>query len=424
VNSRERVALALDHKEPDRVPLDLGGSAVTGMHVSTVYALRQALNLDRAGTPVKVVEPYQMLGEISPDLWEALGVDVVGLDTGATMFGFKNEDWKPWTLFDGTPVFVPGDFNTQPDAEGNILMYPHGDRAVPSCARMPRNGFYFDAVDRQQPLDWKNLKVEDNLEEFSPISNDDLEYLRCEVERLYSETDKAVLASFGGTAFGDIALVPGLNLKHPRGVRGVKEWYMCHVRSPSYILKVFEEQCRVALENLNKIHKAVGDKVTAAFITGTDFGTQGGPAMSCASYRKLYKPFHKRVNGWVHENTSWKTFIHSCGSITPLLPDLVEAGFDILNPVQTSAANMDPHMLKKKFGDKVTFWGGGVDTQKTLPFGTPEQVRKEVHERIRTFGPGGGFVFNTVHNVQPRIPVENVLAMYWALRELGSYPIK
>ncbi|MBS7614390.1 methyltransferase [Candidatus Bathyarchaeota archaeon] len=423
MNSRERISLALNHEEPDMVPLDLGASAVTGMHVSNVYALRQALKLDPPGTPVKVVEPYQMLGEIAHDLIEALGVDVVGLSSPTTMFGFKNEGWKRWRLSDGTPVLVPTEFNTVPDAEGNILMYPQGDKSAPPSGRMPKNGFYFDAVDRQLPIDWNNLNVLDNVEEFSAVSNEDLAYYSTEVERLYTGTDKAILASFGGTSFGDIALVPGLHLKHPRGIRGVKEWYMCHVRRPDFILKVFERQCEVALENLEKIRRAVGDKVSVVFISGTDFGTQKGPAMSKATYRKLYMPFHKQVNDWVHEHTSWKTFIHSCGSVESLITDFIEAGFDILNPVQTSAANMDPKMLKAKYGDKIVFWGGGVDTQNTLPFGTPKQVRRDVQQRIRIFAPKGGYVFNTIHNVQPRIPVENVLAMYEAVKESRRYQI-
>jgi len=256
--------------------------------------------------------------------------------------------------------------------------------------------------------------VEDNLEEFGSISSRELEFLWDEAERLYTRTDKAILANFGGTGFGDIALVPGLQLKHPKGVRGVKEWYMCHVRRPDYVLKVFEKQCEIGLENLEKIYAVVKDRVTAVFVTGTDFGTQKGPAMSNAMYRKMYKPFHKRVNDWIHEHTGWKTFIHSCGSVEALLQDFIEAGFDILNPVQTSAANMEPRMLKAKYGDKIVFWGGGVDTQKTLPFGTPEEVKREVRDRIRVFAPGGGFVFNTVHNVQPKIPVDNVLAMHSA----------
>jgi uroporphyrinogen-III decarboxylase len=134
-------------------------------------------------------------------------------------------------------------------------------------------------------------------------------------------------------------------------------------------------------------------------------------------------PFHKRVNDWIHQNTMWKTFIHTCGSVIALIPDFVEAGFDILNPVQCSAAGMDPSELKRRFGDQVTFWGGGVDTQHTLPFGSPDEVRKEVRERIEAFGPGGGFVFNTIHNVQARVPAENLVALYEAVREYRDYPL-
>lgn len=424
MSSRERVILTLNHEEPDRVPLDLGASFVTGMHVSSVYALRQALKLDPPGTPVKVIEPFQMLGEIKPDLCEALEVDIIGLNSKTTMFGFKNEDWKPWKLFDGNPLLVPGKMNTQPDSHGNVLMHPQGDHSVPPCALMPRDGFYFDALDRQQPIDWRELNVEDNLEEFGYISQEELLHFKDEADRLYKKTDKAIFASFGGTSFGDIALVPGLHLREPRGVRGVKEWYMCHVMRPDYILNVCDRQCEIALANLEKIHKVVGDKITAVFVSGTDFGTQRGPVLSNDSYRKLYKPFHSRVNKWIHEHTSWKTFIHSCGSIESLLRDFIEAGFEILNPVQTSARNMDPSLLKRKYGDGITFWGGGVDTQKTLPFDGSDQVRQQVHQRIRIFAPEGGFVFNTIHNVQPGVPVENLLTLYKAVKDFGSYPIR
>ena len=420
MNSRERVETALGHREPDRVPLDLGGSAVTGMHVSTVYALRQTLGLDPPSTPVRVVEPFQMLGEIAPDLQDALGVDVVGLGLRDNMFGFENSGWKPWTLFDGTPVLVPGRFNTEQEPDGSVFQYPRGDESGEPSVKMPRDGFYFDALDRQGPIDWEDLDPEDNLEEFGPIPAEELRYLEKESRRLY-ETDKAIVANFGGTSFGDIALVPGMQLGDPRGIRGVKEWYMCSVRRPDYMLRVYERQLEIALENLEKIHGAVGDRVSVAFITGTDFGGQTRPLMSNASYAKLYKPFHRRVNDWVHENTGWKTFIHSCGSVEPLIGEFIEAGFDILNPVQTTAANMDPGELKARYGEKITFWGGGVDTQGTLPFGRPEEVRRQVAERIRVLSPGGGFVFNTVHNVQPRIPVGNVLAMYESVREHRSY---
>jgi hypothetical protein len=416
MNSRERVEAALGHQEPDRVPLDLGGSAVTGMHVSTVYALRQSLGLDSPSTPVRVVEPFQMLGEIAPDLLDALGVDVVGLGLRDNMFGFENSGWKPWTLFDGTPVLVPGRFNTEQEPDGSIFQYPQGDSSCEPSVKMPRDGFYFDSLDRQGPIDWEDLDPEDNLEEFGPIADEELRYLEKESRRLF-ETGKAIFANFGGTSFGDIALVPGMQLGEPRGIRGVKEWYMCSVRRPDYMLKIYERQLEIALENLEKIYGAVGDRVSVAFITGTDFGGQTRPLMSNASYAKLYKPFHRRVNDWIHENTDWKTFIHSCGSVEPLIGEFIEAGFDILNPVQTTAANMDPAALKAKYGEEITFWGGGVDTQGTLPFGSPEEVRRQVAERIRVLSPGGGFVFNTVHNVQPRVPIENVLAMYETVLE-------
>jgi hypothetical protein len=417
MNSRQRVQAALCHEQPDRVPLDLGGSAVTGMHASSVYLLRQALGLDPPDTPVKVVEPYQMLGEIGPDLIDALGVDVVGLEGAGTFFGFEKTGWKPWTLFDGTPVLVPGGFNTEPEPSGDILMYPQGDRSAPPSARMPKGGYYFDTIVRQEPIDEEKLDPEDNLQEFGPVSDVELQYLATEADRLYKETDKAILANFGGTAFGDIALVPAPWLKHPKGIRDVAEWYMATASRFDYVFEVFTRQCEIALENLAKIHDAVGDRVTAIFVTGTDFGAQHGPFISPDAYRKLYKPFHRRVNDWVHGHTGWKTFIHSCGSVVAFLPDFIEAGFDILNPVQCSAAGMDPRGLKEQFGRQITFWGGGVDTQKTLPFGTPDAVRREVRERIDIFGRGGGFVFNTIHNVQANTPQENLVAMYSAVRE-------
>lgn len=412
MTSRERVQAALEHRQPDRVPLDLGGSAVTGMHVSSVYALRQALGLDPPGTPVKVVEPYQMLGEIAPDLMAAIGVDVAGLGSPRTMFGFRNENWKPWTTFDGTPVLVPEGFNTEPEPSGDILMYAEGDHSTAPSGRMPKGGWYFDAIVRQPPIDDDNLRVEDNLEEFQPVSDADLAHFAREAERLYTQTDKAILASFGGTAFGDIALVPAMWLKDPRGIRDVQEWYVSTAIRRDHVYKIFERQCEIALANLAKIHAVVGDRVTAIFVTGTDFGAQTGPFISPKSYRDLYQPFHRQVNAWIHRNTAWKSFIHSCGSVRMLLPDFVDAGFDILNPVQCSAACMDPAELKAQFGNRLTFWGGGVDTQNTLPFGTPEQVCAEARERIEIFGRRGGFVFNTVHNVQARTPVENLLALY------------
>lgn len=423
LTSRERVNLSLNHREPDRVPLDLGGSPVSGMHVSTVYHLRQRLGLDEPRTPVKVIEPYQMLGEIKPDLMQALGVDVIGLAGEKTMFGFMNEGWKSWTTFDGTPVLVSAAFNTEPESNGDILMYPEGDKSAPPSGRMPRGGWYFDAIIRQPPIDESKLNVEDNLEEFGPITDAELTFFKHEAERLHTETDKAIFANFGGLSFGDIGLVPAPWLKHPKGIRDVAEWYISTVARRDYIVQLFERQSEIALANLERLYQAVGDRVSVVLVSATDFGMQTGPFISPKNYRALYKPFHKRLNDWIHQHTSWKTFTHSCGSVWAFLDDFVEAGFDILNPVQCSAKDMDPTALKQKYGDRITFWGGGIDTQFALPFGTPEQVRVQVHERIQTFAPGGGFVFNSIHNVQALVPTENLVAMYDAVREYGSYPV-
>jgi hypothetical protein len=423
LGSRERVGLVLNHREADRVPIDLGSTTVTGMHVSMVYRLRQALGLDEPGAPIKVVEPFQMLGEVKQDLIDALGADCVMVGGTGTAFGFRLEGWKEWTAFDGTPTLVPEGFNTVPEPNGDLLMYPLGDRAAPPSGRMPRGGYYFDIIVRQPPIEEKPLNPEDNLEEFGPISDADLEHLRRVAERAWTETDKALVLNVGAQSLGNIARVPAPSLRHPRGIRDVEEWYISLTTRRDYVYKVFEGHTAINLANLEKIHQAVGNLPAVVYLTGTDFGAQNGPFISPKTYRDLFFPFHKMVNDWVHQHTSWKTFIHSCGSVWALLDDFVAAGFDILNPVQTSAADMDPRELKKKYGDRITFWGGGVDTQKTLPFGTPDEVRQQVQERIRTFGPGGGFVFCAVHNIQALVPVENLLAMFETAREQGRYPL-
>ena len=420
MTSRGRVELALAHAEPDRVPLDLGAAPTTGMHVDSVYLLRQALGLDPPGTPVKVSEPFQMLGEIAPDLREALGVDVVGVGPPSNFFGFPQDDWKPWTTFGGTPVLVPGLFTTEPDEKGDILMYPQGDTSVPPCGRMPEGGFYFDAIIRQEPIDEDALDPADNAEEFTLLTADDLAHVKRTAEAA-ADAGLAVVFGLGDTGFGDIAFVPGLKLKHPHGIRDVEQWYMSLSLRPEHLYEVFELQCEAGLANLKAVHETCGDAITVVYVTGTDFGAQDRPFISPKLYRDLFKPFHKRVNDWIHAHTSWKSFMHSDGAMWRLLDDVVEAGFDILNPVQTSAAEMDPVRLKETYGDRITFWGAGIETQTTLPFGTPDEIRAQVAERMRIFGPGGGFVFTTIHNLQAGVPAENIVALYEAVRNHRTY---
>jgi hypothetical protein len=417
MTSRERVRAALEHRQPDRVPVDFGSTMVTGISVSVVSQLRKALGLEGPDARVKVIEPYQMLGEINDDLRDRMNIDCVGLFGPKNLFGFKNKDWKPFTAFDGTNVLVPGDFNTEPDEDGNIPMYAGGDRSYPPAAVMPKGGFYFDSTVRQKPVDDSRLDVSDNLEEFGPLSDDALEQLRTRSEWLSTHTDRAIVYSMPGTSFGDIAFVPGPGLKDPKGIRSVEEWYVSTVARRDYVYEVFERECEIGLANLERVREAAGNRLDVIFITGTDFGTQRGPFISPNAYRDLFQPFHRRICEWIHSHTPWKIFIHTCGGVRPLIEDFIDAGFDILNPVQCSAEGMEPRRLKEDFGSRITFWGGGVDTQKTLPFGTPEEVYREVCERIEVFNRDGGFVFDAIHNIQAGTPVENVLAMMEAIRD-------
>jgi uroporphyrinogen-III decarboxylase len=183
---------------------------------------------------------------------------------------------------------------------------------------------------------------------------------------------------------------------------------------------VFERQCEFALENLARIHARVGPMVDAVFVCGTDFGTQTSAFCSVPAFRELWFPYYKRVNDWIHTHTSWKTFKHSCGSVARFFESFIEAGFDIVNPVQGSAAGMEPAQLKHDYGSRLVFWGGGVDTQRTLPFGTPGEVREEALRRSEIFAPGGSFVFNSIHNVQAGTPVANIVAMIDAVHEFTA----
>ncbi|MCX6572169.1 MAG: methyltransferase [Candidatus Aminicenantes bacterium] len=417
MTSRERLEATLNHRSPDRIPVDFNGTAVTGMHVKCVIGLREHYGL--AKRLVKVHEPYQMLGWIDEDLEAALGLDVEGVYGPETMFGFRNENWKPWRMDDGTEVLVSENFRVTRDANGDTLIYPKGDLTAPPSGRLPKNGFFFDTIVRQGPIDEAKLDPEDNLEEFGPVSDAALDHFDAESRRA-AATGRGVIASFGGTALGDIALVPAPFLTHPKGIRDVEEWYVSTLTRRPFIHKIFERQTEIALGNLEKIHARVGDRVQAAFLCGTDFGTQQSTFCSVAAFRELYMPYYKRINDWVHRHTAWKTFKHSCGAVQTLIPAFIESGFDILNPVQVSAAGMDARNLKEKFGRDIVFWGGGVDTQKTLAFGTPEEVRAEVLERCEVFGRDGGFVFNSVHNIQANVPVRNVAAMFEAVREFNA----
>jgi hypothetical protein len=403
----------LNHKEPERLVVDFGATAVTGIHALVVEQLRNHFGLEKK--PVTVHEPYQMLGRVDEDLREAMGVDVTGLYGPENMFGHRQEDWKEWRTPWGQLVMVPGAFHTSPDGTGGIFVYPRGDVSVPASARMPGAAYFFDAVNRQLPVDDARLDVSDNLEEFTLWTEEDVDFWRREADRVKG-SEQGIIASFGGTAIGDIALVPALNLKAPKGIRDVAEWYMSTLMRTDYLHEVFERQTDIALENLALALEATGDAVDAVFICGTDFGTQDSSFCSPDTFDELYAPYYRKINNWIHAHTRWKTFKHSCGAVEPFMQHFIDAGFDIINPVQVNAAGMDPARLKEKYGDRLVFWGGGVDTQKILPFAPPDKVREHVLRECEILFPRGGFVFNTVHNIQANVPLENVLAMLEGIR--------
>ncbi len=417
--SKKRMLDAINHRQPDRIPLDFGGTTVTGIHIQAVEALRKHYGLEHR--PVKLYEPYQCLGLIEDDLAQCLGTDVVSAKGPLNWFGIENKDWKPWRTPWGQDVLIPTGFNLTYGEDGGVFAYAQGDTSFPPSGKMPATGYFFDAIMRQDPLpdDDEDLKLEDNTEEFSLFSDGILKAIASNVKTA-SATGKGVVASFGGSALGDIAMIPAMHMKHPKGIRDITEWYMSTVLREELLHSIFAYQIDIAIENLSRINALCGSDIDVIFTCGTDFGTQNSTFCSVDTFRSLYAPYYTRLNAWIHANTKWKILKHSCGSVHSFIPDFIKCGFDILNPVQCSATGMDPQWLKKEFGSDLVFWGGGVDTQKTLPFGTPGEVKAEVLERCEIFGKGGGFVFNAIHNVQATTPIENMVAMIDAVHEFNG----
>ena len=416
MTSREKVQLALNHKEGE-IPIDFGTTGVTGIHCKVIEGLRKHYGLkDR---PVKVIEPYQMLGEVDEELQQIIGTDVTGIKGRKNMMGTTELEYHQQTTPWGQTVLISSEIDLTPDAEGNIYVYAQGDRSYPPSAVMPSGCYFINAIERKPFVDEDSLRIEDNLEEFGLIDDVDLEHFTARIEEA-ALTETAVIASFGGAALGDIAFIPGMSLKDPKGIRSVAEWYMSTVLRPDFIHRIFERQIDLAINNYQKLWDRVGDKVDVVFTCGTDFGTQESQFCSVNTYQELWLPHYKRMNEWIHRHTTWKVFKHCCGSILPLIPAMIDSGFDILNPVQINAKNMDSQRIKEEFGRHLTFWGGGVDTQQILPYATPEQIREHVWRQCEIFGKGGGYVFNSVHNIQANIPVENVVAIFEAFNELRN----
>jgi uroporphyrinogen-III decarboxylase len=296
------------------------------------------------------------------------------------------------------------------DGNGYLILNEAGDLSKPVVAKMPKNGFYFDVIGSTNLSDnFEKPSLSEYKKELESFTDEDLEFIRKDADYLYKNTDYAIVGGFWKGGLG--------------GVGSFADWMILLISEPDYVNDIFNIQVEWCIENLKLYKESAGDKIQAVLISGNDFGTQKGEFFSPSVFKELYVPHYKRINDWVHKNTNWKTFFHSCGSIANIIEYFIEAGVDILNPVQCSAVDMEPEKLKEKFGDKIVFWGGGVNTQLTLPKGNVEDVEKEVKDRIRIFAPNGGFVFGAVHNIQYGTPAENIVTMCDTVYKYGKYPI-
>ena len=390
MNSRERVLQAIHHQPADRVPIDLGGTRQSGIAASTYHRLKQHLGLS---SPTRVYDVYQMLAEVEQPILERFGADVVGLNRPDVAFGIRNENFKTWQMFDGTPVEVPGGFEPVTDEAGDLLLLRDGE----PIARMPRDGFYFDRVELFPGA------AHVDLEGYQPprLTDQDFLHYAAQAEALFQNTDRAIVAPLG----------PPYELFYGLGTGDFEAWMITLASEPDYVAALYEQLVDAWLHNLQRFVDAVGERVQILQVND-DFGTQQSLFLSVDMYRRLVMPAYQRGLDWIHRNTRMKVLLHSDGALFPLIPSLIETGFDILNPVQTSAAGMDPQRLKDQFGEQLVFWGGSLDCQKTLPYGTVDQVVQEVQQHLQVFAPGGGYVFAPVHNIQAGVPPENVVALY------------
>ena len=399
MTSRERVLLALAHKEPDRVPIDLGSTIVTGISATAYKNLISYWGLEHGN--IHLMEITQQLAEVEEPMLKKVGADAV------ILWPEYPKGWKRGMLSDGNPCLVPEDFNPEIQSDGSHVLKNEDGTII---LRMPKDGFYFDEL--YHPL--QNVETTEEVEKFAwpyTASRDELDRLRKRAQYLSEKTEYAVVADT--LLWGQIYEV----LQHLRGWDTFVMDLAGNTKMGNYLL---DKRLEVCLERFRQYFDTF-DKYIDVIVVGDDLGMQDGPQISPELYRKMVKPRQKKLYAYIKSKTDAYLFLHACGSVYDFIPDYIEMGVDILNPVQVSARNMDSVRLKREFGRDITFWGGGCDTQRVLPLGSPKTVREEVRRRVGDFAPGGGFVFNTVHNIQPDVPVENLAAMYEAVQEFGQY---
>lgn len=390
---RQRILAAIAHQEPDILPIDFGAMRSTGINAIAYRNLRAHLGL--TGGAVRLYDIFQQLAEPEEAVVRRLGGDVVQLHRLAPSFGIPIDAWKEGTLADGSPALVPAGLTPE--------ILPNGDRLIRDgdkiIATMPVGNHYYNPV--FHPFAHCETEADVDAVAIPEITDRELDFLKTNAKRLFEETDYAILGAFGGNI-----------LEAGQMDFGYGKFMFLLAANPALVQHYFERITAAYLRDLEKYLGAVGRYIQIIQV-GDDLGTQQGMQMSLPMYRELIKPYHARIYQYVRErHPGVAVFLHCCGAVRELIPDLIEAGVQILNPVQISAAGMDPARLKREFGKEITFWGGGANMQYTVPSGSLDQIRREVRELIEIFAPGGGFVFTQVHNIQAHIEPEKVLAIY------------
>ncbi len=412
MTSRERVLATLAHREPDRVPVDLGATPSSGISAIAYGNLKRHLGL--AGGQTRVYDVVQQLAEPEDEILDRFRIDAV--DLGRT-FNTRPADWRPVTLFDGSAAAYPRWFQPEATADGGWrARAPDG---VEIAIQLKDMNFFdqtcYPWLD-DYPADFSGLHAAMGKIHWAALAHspwdhagepDFWEKLRANALALRQQSDRAIMVVVGCNLF-----------EWGTFLRRIDNFLMDLLAEPERVEALLDALMEVHLATLEKVCRAVGD-IADVCRFGDDLGTDTGPFMSPATYRQLFKPRHTLLCDYVHRHSSMKTFLHSCGSIHALLPDLIAAGFEVINPVQTACRDMDPARLKREFGREITFWGGGADTRHLLNHGTPADVRRDVLERLAIFAPGGGFVFNTIHNILPDVPPQNVVAMFEAIDEFA-----
>ena len=411
MTSRERVQKAVNFQVPDRVPVDLGGMKAAGIAATAYARLKEHLGL---GGPTRVLDPRFMIAAVEEQVLRRLHADVLPVDLSGIVSAVRpDRDWVPRAAFDGTPLLFPPGTAIRRDTDGSwILLDAQGED---TAFRMPKGGYYFDdtSFNRGGRIDPAKFRPQ------SDIPDGALRLLADYTAGLHRDTEYALLGWGFGVCFLGLSLITDRSSNVTQG--RPDEWMMMLLTEKQTCHQLMDRSVDAAISCLKLASQAVGDRCFAWGIASDDSGTQRGEFISPDLWAEMIKPHYAKLCGWIHRHTKMKTFFHCCGSIPGLIPHLIEAGVDILNPVQTSAAGMDPAVLKSRFGGRIVFWGGGCDTQSVLPSASPEEVREQVRERMRIFKPGGGYVFNQVHNIQANVPAQNIQAMLEAAHDFGSY---